>query len=571
MKRLLTIILSAFLLAGFKSAYAQQIITATVTFTNTAGTANSNTFTLNGVTRNFTNYIQNYQQNILASNTVVSAASNFFLAYITYAQGSVVVSQTTVSNVNFMSYPSAGLTASLSPGWGTLTWFTNYITNSIVVRVPKSSVGIYDRTNIANGLVDFLNDNAVTNPFSASAPAFANLASTPTIIAYSLLNTNFTLYTSNQLKNFTLTIGLQGTNFSQSVSNWVFGLFTSYNIPYITPYPDGPAFKSGDFFQPSNNVLTTFVADYPLGLPANLGYDLPVPVVGGYGNDIGLIQTNHNAYANYGPNYDPYAGSSGNSITRLDAFYGNSFNLRFEDGDLFLQADTSHNVEVYDHAGTVRWQMFDAGGGTPVGGNTFSGSGNIPGLQETANGYVDMLQPVSANMTTWPQELNGCVTNFTDYAGSLSSSSVALHYVKWPAYGMITDGDTLTRTIGIEFASSSATKELQISFNGSTILDTGAIANTGGSAGGINATCSLTVQDSSTPSSSIVTYTCSANWTGSASATITHAAHTTVDLTSGSLDWHISLITGSGGANGDEKVAVDNVDFKPASSRTASQ
>jgi hypothetical protein len=215
--------------------------------------------------------------------------------------------------------------------------------------------------------------------------------------------------------------------------------------------------------------------------------------------------------------------------------------------------------------------MFDAGGGIPVGGNTFSGSGNIPGLQETANGYVDTLQPVSANMTKWPQELNGCVTNFTDYAGSISASSVALHYVNWPAYGMITNGDTLTRTIGIEFASSSATKELQISFNGSTILDTGAIANTGGSAGGINATCSLTVQDSSTPSASIVTYTCSANWTGTTSGAITHVAHTTVDLTSGSIDWHISLITGSGGANGDEKVAIDNLDLKPASSRTVAQ
>lgn len=557
------------LLLGLNCHAQQQIITASLTVTNSAGTANTNTITLNGVTRNFTNYVANYQTSILASNSVWAATSNLFLGYILYAPNSVVVSQTTVSNVQYMSYPNAGLTMSISPGWGTLSWFTNSITNSIVVRVPVSSVGVYDLTNIANGLRDYLNSPAVTNAFSSSAPAFANFAQLATIQAYSLWNTNFTLLTSNSLKTFALTIGNQGTNFSMVVSNYFYNLFNYYNIPSIIQ--GGPAFYPLSHFQSGSMVLSNLVTDYPLGIPANLSYYWNVAEFGGYGNDIVLLQTNYNNAANHGPNYDPFAGTGGDSITRLLAPFGQAWESMYEDGDTFLEADTSHNVEVYDHAGTVRWQMFDSGGGSPQGGNYWSGSGNVPGLQETANGYVDTLQPMTAYTGTWPMVLDGEVTNFTAYASSLSASSIAVDYVQWPSYGMITNGDTLTRTIGIEFASSSATKELQINFNGSTILDTGAIANTGGSAGGINVVCSLTVQNNSTPSSAIVTYTCTANWTGTASGTLTHSAHTTVDLTSGSIDWHLSLITGAGGSNGDEKVAMDNVTFKPASRRAIAQ
>jgi hypothetical protein len=558
MKRLFTIILSAFFMAGCHPVYAQQIITATVTFTNTAGTANSNTFTLNGVTRNFTNYIQNYQQNILASNTVASAASNFFLAYITYAKGSVVVSQTTVSNINFMSYPSSGLAASLSPGWGKLTWFTNYITNSIVVRVPKSSVGIYDMTNIANGLVDFLNDNAVTNPFSSSAPAFANLASSATIIAYSLLNTNFTLYTSNQLKNFTLAIGLQGTNFSQSVSNWVLGLFTAYNIPYITAWPNGPAFQSASYYQGGSLVLSNIITDYPLGIPANIGYDLPVSVVGGYGNDIGLIQTNHDASANNGPNYDPNAGASGNSITRLDAFYGDSFDARFEDGDLFLQADTSHNVEVYDHASTIRWQMFDARGGSPAGGNAWSGSGNILGMNESANGYFQTLYPITANTPQFPIVLSGTATNFWGELTNGDSGTEVDNYTI-PAYTMTNNGDCLSRTIGILFSSGASLKQVDIYFDGYQIFTTSTLTTTSG--GSLSIVCEVT-----RISSTSYAFNCYAVGSGIGSTTglasvNTHSTTFTADIS----NCYINLTASStGAAAGQITVVSDNTVFRPA-------
>jgi hypothetical protein len=55
------------------------------------------------------------------------------------------------------------LTASLSAGWGIIAFSTNSLTPAIVVRVPRSAMGAYEQTNVESGLVDYLNDNKMTN------------------------------------------------------------------------------------------------------------------------------------------------------------------------------------------------------------------------------------------------------------------------------------------------------------------------------------------------------------------------------------------------------------------------
>jgi len=544
------------LLFGLNCHAQQQIITATLTVTNSAGTANTNTITLNGVTRNFTNYVANYQTSILASNSIWAASSNIFIAYIVYSQGSVVVSQPATNQIGYMSYPNAGLTMSISPGWGTLNWFTNSITNSIVVRVPVSSVGIYDLTNIANGLRDYLNSPAVTNAFSSSAPAFANFAQLATIQAYSLLNTNFTLLASNSLKTFALTIGNQGTNFSMVVSNYFYNLFNYYNIPSIIQ--GGPAFYPLSHFQFGSMVLSNLVTDYPLGIPANLSYYWNVAEFGGYGNDIVLLQTNYNNAANNGPNYDPFAGTGGDSITRLLAPFGQAWESMYEDGDTFLEADTSHNVEVYDHAGTVRWQMFDSGGGSPQGGNYWSGSGNVPAMNESANGYFHTLYPITADTPQFPIVLAGTATNFWGELTNGASGTEVDNYTV-PANTMTNNGDCITRTIGILFSSGTSLKQVDVYFDGYQIFTTSTLTTTSG--GSLSIVCDVT-----RISSTVYAFNCHAVGSGIGTVTgfssvNTHGATFTSDMS----NCYINLTSSStGAAAGQITVVSDNTMFRPS-------
>lgn len=436
-----------------------QIITAAVTVTNPAGTANANTITVNGTTRNFTNFIQSYQNNILATNNIWGATSNLYLAYLISGVSGVYIQQPATNQVTFNNQLNA-LSVSISPGWATLTLFTNYITNSIPVRVPVSSVSIYDLTNMANGLRDFLNSSAVTNPFSSTAPAFAQFANLATIIAYAQANTNFTLQTSNNLKNFTLTIGANGTNNDTGVSNGIIAIMEGLNLNSITPSPDGPAFKAGDFFQPSNGILTQLIASYPFGIPANLSYYASVSVVGGWGNDIALLQTNHDGLPNNGPNYDP---SGGDSIDRLDAFYGQAFNARYEDGKIFLAADTSHNVSVIDHANIVRAVYSDAGG------NTWRGNGGQDGISESPDGQLNTLDPITANTAHWPIVGLGTATNFTSLT-NFSTGETTVHAFHIPANTSTNVFDTMHRTIGITF-SATGSYEVKVYFAGNLIFD----------------------------------------------------------------------------------------------------
>jgi hypothetical protein len=166
------IALLAVLLAGGRLANGQQIITATVTVTNVAGTTNGNTITVNANSRLFTNLVGSASQ-ILTFTNITGAASNLFLAYAMVPEPKITLSKLSTNAVLFQSYPTNSLAVSISSGWGTLTLITNTITNAIVVRVPKSIMGPYERTNVVNGLVDEIGDNAASNKVHTNAPAFS--------------------------------------------------------------------------------------------------------------------------------------------------------------------------------------------------------------------------------------------------------------------------------------------------------------------------------------------------------------------------------------------------------------
>ncbi len=157
-----------------RAARAEQIITATVTVTNVAGTTNGETITLNAIARTWTNSVTSAQSQILTATNIFGATSNLFLAYAQYPATSIIIGRVSTNAVRFQSFPGSGLTLSISTNWGTLSWSTNTITNAMTaVRVPKSGMGVNELTNVVNGLVDEISDNSATNKVPTNAPAFS--------------------------------------------------------------------------------------------------------------------------------------------------------------------------------------------------------------------------------------------------------------------------------------------------------------------------------------------------------------------------------------------------------------
>lgn len=171
MKTLLAFLISLFCIA----APAQQIVTATVTVTG--ATVNGNTIVVNGSTRLFTNNVTAFASQALIGGTIPAAASNLWFSYLVSKATSITVSTNGTTMVVFKGDPGAANVITIGGGWGTVAFSTNTITPATVVRVPKSVEGAITTTNVANGLVGWLNDASVTNPIAILAPSMSNYVS----------------------------------------------------------------------------------------------------------------------------------------------------------------------------------------------------------------------------------------------------------------------------------------------------------------------------------------------------------------------------------------------------------
>jgi hypothetical protein len=76
---------------------AQQIVTATVTITNVAGTVAGETISVNGTSRLWTNAVSAVQ--VVTNGTISGAASNLFSAYAQFPEANLVVSHPTSNTV----------------------------------------------------------------------------------------------------------------------------------------------------------------------------------------------------------------------------------------------------------------------------------------------------------------------------------------------------------------------------------------------------------------------------------------------------------------------------------------
>ena len=115
------------------SCQAASRVMVTVTITNTP--ANGSTFTLNGVTRTWTNLLTVAKSQIQITNGVSPTATNLYLQAVAYGfAGPVILNQPSSNQVTFLGQIDQAMSASVGGGWASLTYSTN--TESVAIA-PK--------------------------------------------------------------------------------------------------------------------------------------------------------------------------------------------------------------------------------------------------------------------------------------------------------------------------------------------------------------------------------------------------------------------------------------------------
>lgn len=176
MKRILTLL---FLFAAL-GLHAQNLITATVTITNTAGTTNGMTIIVNGVTRTWTNVVTAPSTQILTNAAIGGCATNLFNAYAVSPAPNVTVALSGTNAVKFFGQSGAAMaitvtnTAFPATNWGAVSFTTNTITAAQVVRVPFGVEGNTGNSNVETGLVGYLNDANGSGTIAAASQYLAN-------------------------------------------------------------------------------------------------------------------------------------------------------------------------------------------------------------------------------------------------------------------------------------------------------------------------------------------------------------------------------------------------------------
>lgn len=118
------------------SASAVDRITATVTITNTAGTTNGQTFTVNGNVRTFTNVVYTAVSEVLTNSTHLGSKTNLFNAISSVPFNSVTLLNLGTNQFSLIGAAGTAMTVTPSAGYATVTYSTQLVSSMTGVRVP---------------------------------------------------------------------------------------------------------------------------------------------------------------------------------------------------------------------------------------------------------------------------------------------------------------------------------------------------------------------------------------------------------------------------------------------------
>jgi hypothetical protein len=152
------ILLLLILSCGFVRA---DLVTSFVTITNTAGTTNGQSITINGIVRVFSNSVPNFL--FIANGTNISStATNVYLSYSGPQTKQTGITIYALTTTNTLVFQAPTLTITLSAGIGTVSNYTQFGTNIYNVQVPYTAFGSTEQQVMYSGAIAGIN-NAATN------------------------------------------------------------------------------------------------------------------------------------------------------------------------------------------------------------------------------------------------------------------------------------------------------------------------------------------------------------------------------------------------------------------------
>lgn len=172
MKKLLPILV---LLCALVSR-ADTVTTATISFTNAAGTTNGQTITINAAVRTWTNSVVVPGTQILTNATPSGSATNAFNQISLNPFAGISLSYSSSTSLALRAFPNQSLTVTLSAGYGEVAYQTATLTPSIAVRTPYTTETPQQITNISSDIVAKINNNANTNAIAQTSLAASQLA-----------------------------------------------------------------------------------------------------------------------------------------------------------------------------------------------------------------------------------------------------------------------------------------------------------------------------------------------------------------------------------------------------------
>ena len=152
---------------------AVDMITATITLTNNP-VGNTNTITVNGSTRTWTNSITASPSTLIKETNAVAIATTNLLNHLSLYPpvAGQILSQTFSTNVLIKALPGRSLTITISGGWAGIVYTTNTVSDGTIFRVPITVETATNQTNIASYVASAL--NLSTNAIATNAIALSN-------------------------------------------------------------------------------------------------------------------------------------------------------------------------------------------------------------------------------------------------------------------------------------------------------------------------------------------------------------------------------------------------------------
>lgn len=174
MKLLRFILFALALILGFDSyegdGQSATIINATITVTNSAGTTNGQTVTVNSIVRTWTNNVVVPSSQILTNSTANGSATNMFSQFSQNPFTGVSMLWANTNAITLSAAPNVNLTVALSAGWGTVVYTTNTLATTYALRLPVTAESANPRTNIVSMLALAIDDASSTNVVHENAP-----------------------------------------------------------------------------------------------------------------------------------------------------------------------------------------------------------------------------------------------------------------------------------------------------------------------------------------------------------------------------------------------------------------